>query len=200
MFGYHFTTAENFEKIQRTGLELYPLEVPDVIEEYTQDGGIWVFRQMLKGVSLLGQIIYVASHHRSNSILLLLVQYEQHQAASYRYHHDHPLNELNLIHSLEVPHFGHEDISYEILVTPVMFDRIRPICKWNMLDLVERGTVMANTPHERGREFTVRGSGNPVPLGDQIVKGLILPESVNGELGDLVECGRSQPFDRRFAP
>jgi hypothetical protein len=139
--GYHFTTWEAYRCIKQNGLELGPLtRRPELraIEKYLSNGGIWLYRKPMTGHKLLGMLIYVAVNHGSDRIVLLRVEYDAWQAASCCAERDMADGStVNLIHDFDgAGHYGHEKEPFEVLIAPVAPDRIRPLARWNLVDIL----------------------------------------------------------------
>jgi len=72
--GYHYTSWENWLKIQKEGLKPYYLKN---LQNY-KIKGIWIWPERLLGLSHVGSLLYHVSSKRTLKIVLLRVQYNPH--------------------------------------------------------------------------------------------------------------------------
>lgn len=75
--GYHYTSKENWEKIQRDGGMKKYLIRRDVMDRFFPEGvnGVWLWPKDPKGVSHAGNILYQVSSKGSPEIVKLEVSY-----------------------------------------------------------------------------------------------------------------------------
>jgi hypothetical protein len=160
MIAYHFTTWETWKStIEPEGLMPAPVaerHFPDLslVEPYVREGAIWLYRNPLAGHKLLGQLFYVAVNHHSDRIVRLAAEYDDWQAASWlalremQENPSHtPSDTVNLTHTLDAGHFGHDREHIELVISPIPPERIRLDGQWNLVSLiVATSSLRASSP------------------------------------------------------
>lgn len=80
-FGYHYTSAENWERIRKItkSLTVYSIQRTEGFERYFPMGvqGIWIWTRNPKGLSHMGNIVYQMSSKGSHVIVKLRVAYKE---------------------------------------------------------------------------------------------------------------------------
>jgi len=145
MHGYHFTTVEAFRRIKQVGIKPGPM-IPQpglaAIEEYIRNGGIWLYHKRLTGHKLLGMLIYLAINHGSDRIVRLRVDYDEWQAVSFHARRDSACLASNFVHDYSgAGHYGHLREPFEVLIEPVVPERIRLLDYWNLMDVVDHSRL-----------------------------------------------------------
>jgi hypothetical protein len=120
MVGYHYTSAENYEKIKVKGLLPYWIKKRE-LESWFPSGihGIWIWKHDLSGNDHVGSILWQLMTKSSTTIVKLRVEYDESQRFCF---HGIPV---------EIDHDGrlgewvyHDRIPAIVLVEPVPPERI----------------------------------------------------------------------------
>jgi hypothetical protein len=79
MIGYHYTSAHNWEVIQREGLKPYLVEsLSKVAAPFgVSNTGVWLYMERQRGLSHLGCIIWQAITKKTENVVLLEVTYDE---------------------------------------------------------------------------------------------------------------------------
>lgn len=78
MIGYHYTTQQNWEKIQKHGLRPYEItnhEIGAIIGRSLW--GVWVYRRRPLNTNHIGNVLRIVAIHKSTKVVLLEVTYNQ---------------------------------------------------------------------------------------------------------------------------
>ena len=142
MLGYHFTTYDAYQTIKRNGLKPSPLDPykdMGALREHINDGCIWLYTRDMPNSELLGMVMYVATHHDSDHVVRLLVEYEKWVAATH-VAEQKSRDKVRPTHDLEgVGCFGHIRAPVELLLEPVGPENIQLIGDWDLGRLVREG-------------------------------------------------------------
>src|SRR5579872_2897678 len=85
MIGYHYTSASNWEKIQKEGLKPYPITNPEVNEPMgRQIYGIWVWQQNPEGENERGIVLDKMIKKKETAIVKLFVEYDNNRDTVHR--------------------------------------------------------------------------------------------------------------------
>lgn len=76
MFGYHFTTPENWQHIQQVGLKPCWIAEPNVLKESNEENGIWMYNEPLVNKELLGCLIWLMGFKRCDTIIELKIEFQ----------------------------------------------------------------------------------------------------------------------------
>jgi len=76
MFGYHFTTSENWQHIQQVGLKPYWIADLDVLKDSNEENGIWMYNEPLVDKELLGCLIWLMGFKQCNTAVELKVKFQ----------------------------------------------------------------------------------------------------------------------------
>jgi hypothetical protein len=78
MIGYHYTSAENYERIKVEGLTRYRIRKPE-LDPFFPDGiyGIWIWKQDLTGDEHVGSILWQLMTKNSTRVVKLGVEYNE---------------------------------------------------------------------------------------------------------------------------
>lgn len=76
MFGYHFTTSENWQKIQRWGLITSLIDDAKIRELSGSQDGIWIYNEPLEDDELLGCLIWLMGQKRTDTICELKIEFQ----------------------------------------------------------------------------------------------------------------------------
>jgi len=131
MIGYHYTSAENYEKIKIEGLTPYWIKKKD-LELWFADGihGIWLWKNDLSGTDHLGSILWQLMTKASTNIVKLSVEYGD----ADRY--------IRYGEPVEIEHDGrlgvwdyHDRVPAVIVGRPIPSDRIALVAEYDLLKL-----------------------------------------------------------------
>lgn len=106
MIGYHYTTWKAYQLIRETGLQLAELsdrhhETCREVLEFIEDGCIWVYPSLMRGLQQVGQVFYIAIRHDSHHVVCLAVDYPKwHSAAKLAYRECADVETVNLNHCM----------------------------------------------------------------------------------------------------
>lgn len=84
MIGYHYTTKENWEKIQVEGLIPQVVTSPGLLQGLEQDWGsklpeirgIWTWERPQVGIQGMGHVMLIHDRHKSENIVELSFEYD----------------------------------------------------------------------------------------------------------------------------
>ena len=132
MRGYHYTSWENWLRIQDEGLKPYPIKNPAIqnimpVEE-RDTRGIFVFKKWKKqSVAHYGQLMWAMMHRHALNIVLLSMEYERREC----YHWGSPMGTPytfthggHLATSYGEPWHYHVEEPAELLLYPIPPERI----------------------------------------------------------------------------
>jgi len=156
MIGYHYTTAEVWDAIQREGLHIAPIRqselerfrrgVPDLPPD-----AIWVWREPLTDEQAWFTLILLAEMHQSHNLVLLEVHYEDWASSSLACKED-PLDTIKLSCDFAVGRLGTGALPIDLIICDVPATSIECIWEVNLLDAMKgRHEILANTQHADGR-------------------------------------------------
>jgi hypothetical protein len=132
MIGYHYTSAENYEKIRTEGLAPYWIKKKD-LEAYFEGGihGIWLWKNDLSGNDHLGSVLWQLMTKASTNIVKLRVEYEE---ADQYVKHGSP---VEILHGgrLGVWHY-HDRVPAVVIGKPIPPERIAVIAKYDLRAVV----------------------------------------------------------------
>jgi hypothetical protein len=84
VIGYHYTSWENWERIQREGLIPYTLTTPP---EVAGERAVWVFAEPFYGEADQWQATYTMTRHRTLKAVRLRVRYPRKDELDYHIRH-----------------------------------------------------------------------------------------------------------------
>lgn len=128
MIGYHYTSAENYEKIKAEGLLPYWIRKKD-LEAYFENGihGIWLWKNNLSGTDHLGSVLWQLMTKASTNIVKLRVEYEEED--QYMWHG----------YIVEIEHDGrlgvwnyHDRVPAVVIGKPIPPDRITLVAEYDL--------------------------------------------------------------------
>ena len=132
--GYHYTSKENWEKIQKDGgMEKYVTK-KDYLDQYFPNGinGIWLWEGSPEGKSHAGNIMYQVGTKGSPEIVKLEVEYNPYDVAHYKG------MKLELSHAgrIEKWEYHHADAAV-IVKSDIPLQHIRLIGEYNTVQRLQ---------------------------------------------------------------
>lgn len=132
MIGYHYTSADNWNKIQRDGfLTPYPMKQPDLLTAFPNGvNAVWLWVNNPQGVSHAGNILYQVSRRATPRIVKLAVEYSPDQVLR------GPMGErIQLSHHGHIDEWVYHDKDSSVLIrNPIPVSRIRLLKAYNIVE------------------------------------------------------------------
>jgi hypothetical protein len=78
MKGYHYTSWQNWQRIQEEGLKPYPIRNPAICPLFPEGtAGIFTWLQRAEGLTHHGQIMWIMMHHHTTRVVYLSYDFER---------------------------------------------------------------------------------------------------------------------------
>lgn len=137
MIGYHYTTLEHWEAIQKVGLKPSLVQKLEIEEELrrakgpTQLFGVWIWKDEQKGLAHLGSVMRVLAVHNSPQVVVLAVNFNDEDIVRIGY------KRLIIPHDGEIGNFHyHTHEEAFLLKDTIPPERITLVRSYNLLELV----------------------------------------------------------------
>lgn len=135
MIGYHYTSLENWQKIQKEGLRPYIIHKPYLFQHIGSEKteGVWVWIDQLEGLSHIGSILYQNATKNTLQVVYLKVVYDDDDCLS-------PTGKPTKL--ITLPHTGwigkldyHNGSEVAVIVTKTILPgQIKLLQTYNLLD------------------------------------------------------------------
>ena len=146
MIGYHFTTWEAWQDIQRNGIQLSHLSsnsYPDCeeVSDLLDDGCIWVYTDLLPSYKMAGMVVYVALKHETHKVILLEVEYPEKASATILGAKQlQPGDRIRLTHTYNgAGPYGHSSQPFDLVLQPILPGKFDLLGEWDMLEFADNG-------------------------------------------------------------
>lgn len=140
MKGYHYTSWENWQEIQRVGLIPYPIRNPSIRRQFPAGAeGIFTWTTRPTGIAHYGQAIWVMIHHHTLSVVLISYEFERHEEyGSENGGHWTIKHDGELCTNYGKPWVYHKDEPAVLIKVPISPDRIALEAVYNFQDLMDK--------------------------------------------------------------
>jgi len=137
MIGYHYTSEENWKKIQKEGLLPRKIDRPEwlYLLGVTSVTGVWVWQNKLEGLSHAGTVIYQMATKATTRVVMLKVEYNVDDVFKI---HD---KEVNLKHKGEIQkliyHYDEEAFVVKQIIPPENIELLQVFDLVDALKIIE---------------------------------------------------------------